>query len=148
MDIKTEIVGQARQIVIEKQARIHEELAGLDRSLSSDTKSSMGDKYETGREMIRQERDKLTAQLAHLQRQLADLSHPNLSRTLGHADRGALVVTETHYYLIATGLGLVEGSVPVFVLSAGAPVARAMSRCKVGDEIEISGRRVSIQEIV
>nr|GFD49124.1 hypothetical protein [Tanacetum cinerariifolium] len=52
-------------------------MAAAQESSNSETKSSAGDKYETGREMANQERDRHAAQLYEAQKLLADLQKIN-----------------------------------------------------------------------
>lgn len=59
---KLEILETVRDKVLEKIEYL-DRLISETRASSNDTKSSMGDKYETGREMLQQEINKLQTQL-------------------------------------------------------------------------------------
>lgn len=59
--------------VNERLARIQGQIKELETALTSETKSSAGDKHETGRAMIQLEREKLGQQLAELEKNPATI---------------------------------------------------------------------------
>jgi len=77
-------------------------------SMKNDTKSSAGDKFETGREMMQIELNNQHAQLNQLLRLKKDLTliDPNVkTRTI---EFGSLVETSNGHYFIAVALGKVK----------------------------------------
>jgi transcription elongation GreA/GreB family factor len=147
-NIKKETIEIGKEIVQDKIVSITRELEALNQSAISDTKSSMGDKYETGREMIQQERNKLGEQLGQLERQKIALGQLDFEKSYSSVSPGALVVTETANFFISTSLGKVEGEVPVFMLSPVAPMAKAMIDLKPGDEFIFNGQASIIREVI
>jgi transcription elongation GreA/GreB family factor len=112
---------------------------------NQETKSSAGDKYETSRAMLQQEKDKHALQLAQaldLRQQLERLdpavSYPDIQL-------GSLVRTSEGDYYLAVSLGKmqVEGKT-VYVLSAAAPLGQVLLHRKVGDTIVFQGRKIEI----
>jgi len=95
-------------------------------SRNADTKSSAGDKYETGREMIQQEIDKLSSQLRQLRTQLQVLERIPTQIPV-EVTFGSLTLTDKGYYFLAMGLGKVdfEGN-SYFCISVGAPMGKAL----------------------
>jgi hypothetical protein len=77
-------------------------------SRDSDTKSSAGDKFETGREMMQREMDKISASIDQSKNQLNFLSKINLNRPYSTVDLGCLIITDQGIYYISIGLGKVE----------------------------------------
>lgn len=62
--VKAELLQKLNELLDERIAGLEQSLLATKESRDSDTKSSAGDKYETGREMAQQEIDKQQAQLA------------------------------------------------------------------------------------
>ena len=65
--IKQELFGQCQNFVNSKLDTIRQTINELQQALNSETKSSAGDKHETGRAMIQLEREKMGRQLAEVQ---------------------------------------------------------------------------------
>ncbi|WBA40249.1 3-oxoacyl-ACP synthase [Hymenobacter canadensis] len=117
-------------------------------SANSETKSSAGDKYETGRAMAQNERDRNTVQLRQAQQLQGELQriHPDLS--CDTVRPGALVHTSMGiFYLgISAGKFTVEGK-DYFAVSAAAPVAAALAGKRAGEAAAFNGKPVRIEEI-
>ena len=81
-----------------------EKLIAETRASSNDTKSSMGDKYETGREMLQQEINNLQVQLNEILKQ-RDFLKTVLPKPNDKAEKGAIVKTEKGLFFISVTLG-------------------------------------------
>ena len=117
------------------------------RASNNDTKSSMGDKYETGREMLQQ-------QINHLQNQLnVVLAQHNILNKINLAERkivsqGSIVKTDTACYFIATSVGeVVYEKKKIFVISEQSPVALAMMKKSINDLFIFNNKQQKIQEL-
>jgi hypothetical protein len=113
-------------------------------SANSETKSSAGDKYETGRAMAQEERNRNAVQLQQalqLQGELARIN-PEPSDAVRP---GALVQTSMGYFYISISAGklTVEGH-DYFAVSAAAPVAAALAGKRSGEEAIFNGKAVRI----
>src|SRR5690349_15598667 len=82
------------EMLREKQQHIQQSIADARAASNSDTKSSMGDKYETTREMMQIEIEKLSLQLAEIQKNLALLNSLNPHQKYTEAVGGSLVETD------------------------------------------------------
>lgn len=146
--LKKEIVAHCIEVVSKKLEDLKKELILVQESANSDTKSSMGDKYETGREMMMQEKGKLESQRGLLFKQLATLKAIDLNKTFTKVELGSLVATSQAIYLISTALGAVEVSAQsVFVISAGAPISQAMLGKEKGHKYEFGNKEFELKEI-
>ncbi len=122
--LKNEIVAHCIEEVSKKLEDLKKELVLVQESANSDTKSSMGDKYETGREMMMQEKGKLESQRGLLLKQLTIFKAIDLNKKFVKVELGSLVLTKQGIYFISTALGIVDvGGEKIFVISAGAPIA-------------------------
>jgi hypothetical protein len=114
-------------------------------SSSSETKSSAGDKYETGREMANAERDRNAAHMQQAQQLQAELARINPEAACDTARPGALVTTSMgRFYLsISAGKLAVDGA-EVFAVSAAAPVAVALKGLRAGEQTVFNGKPVRV----
>ena len=117
------------------------------RASNNDTKSSMGDKYETSREMLQQEINNLQIQLnEHLKSQkILKNINPNPHKVV---TLGSLVETEKGMFFIAISLGeLSFNQEKIFVISAESPLAKAMNGKKVGETFIVNNLTQTIKNI-
>ncbi|GAA4346580.1 hypothetical protein GCM10023185_01030 [Hymenobacter saemangeumensis] len=117
-------------------------------SALSDTKSSAGDKYETGREMAGAERERNAAQLLQAQQQLAELNRISPDAACDTVRPGALLRTSLGWFYLAISAGklVVEGQ-EVFAVSAAAPVALALKGKRAGEEAVFNGKVLRVEEV-
>ena len=78
MEIKESLLHFCQDYVRQKQEVLKKRGASLQESLNSETKSSAGDKHETGRAMVQLEQEKLGQQLQEIEK-----NDPSL-KTSGH----------------------------------------------------------------
>ncbi len=115
---------------------------------NEESKSSMGDKYETGRAMAQLEIEKNTAQLLEAKKMQQAL-HLLPWETLGkHVRNGSLVITDKAHYFLSIGAGKlpVEG-VFYFAVSLSSPIGNKLLGLSVGDSIDFNGQKTTILEI-
>src|ERR1700761_3030060 len=97
-----------QQCIAYVQKRLQEaESAFRDAEVSGndDTKSSAGDKYETGREMMQQEKNRITTQLNEANKLMVALNRINPKSNAQIADNGSLVMTDNARFYLAISAG-------------------------------------------
>jgi hypothetical protein len=114
-------------------------------SSSSETKSSAGDKYETGREMANAERDRNAAHMQQAQQLQGELLRISPDAACDTVRPGALVHTSMgwFYFGISAGKLEVDGQ-EYFAVSAAAPVALALKGLRAGEEATFNGKTVRV----
>ncbi len=136
---KEALIDTAISVLNEKLLNIQTELNGLDRSLKNETKSSAGDKFETSREMIQQEREKLY-NLQLNTKHMLDLLSSTMEKNPTVVESGALVETDKACLHISIPLGKISlGELTVFFISPSSPLAQAMLNKKVSDAVVFNG---------
>jgi hypothetical protein len=114
-------------------------------SSSSETKSSAGDKYETGREMANAERDRNAAHMQQAQQLQAELGRISPDAACDSVRPGALVTTSLGRFYIAVSAGKLIGEEPeVFAVSAAAPVAVALKGLRASQETVSNGKPLRV----
>ena len=144
--MKSELLEIIHQKISEKIQKL-EQLIAETRASNNDTKSSMGDKYETSREMLQQEINNLQIQLnEHLKsQQILKNINPNPHKIV---TLGSLVETEKGMFFIAISLGELSFSQEkIFVISAESPLAKAMNGKKTGESFVVNNLTQIIKNI-
>lgn len=118
-------------------------------SRDSDTKSSAGDKFETGREMMQREMDKISASIDQSKNQLNFLSKINLNRPYSTVDLGCLIITDQDIYYLSIGLGKIEiNSEIIYAISLDSPIGQLFKGKRVGDILEFRGKTLKINQLL
>ena len=144
--MKSKLLDIIHQKISEKIQKL-EQLIAETRASNNDTKSSMGDKYETSREMLQQEINHLQIQLnEHLKsQQILKNINPNPHKIV---TLGSLVETEKGMFFIAISLGeLSFNQEKIFVISAESPLAKAMNGKKTGESFVVNNLSQIIKNI-
>ncbi len=148
--MKQQLLAAARQALDTSVCTLREQLAALDDASAGDTKSSAGDKFETSREMLQQERDRLDAQLANARTQLLALEVAERAAPSDTVRLGSCVeLVGGEAYLLATGLGKVRlpDAGHAYVVSAESPVGAALLGRRVGEEFAFRNKPMRIVSI-
>ncbi|MHA8098808.1 3-oxoacyl-ACP synthase [Aquirufa aurantiipilula] len=117
-------------------------------SRDSDTKSSAGDKYETGREMMQREMDKCSALIDQNRHSMQIIQHVPIHRTYEHVDKGALIVTDKGTYYMLVGLGKISlEQKDYFAISPESPIGSLFLGKKEGEFIFLREQKINIQGI-
>lgn len=124
-----------------------ERLIAETRASSNDTKSSMGDKYETGREMLQQEINNLQIQLNEVLKQ-QDFLKTILVKSSDKAEKGAVVKTEKGLFFISVSLGeIIFENKKIICISPESPLAKAMHGKKKDEVFSLNNMNQIIEKI-
>lgn len=146
--IKEKLYKACEAYVEERIKRIEAAMAGLESDLENETKSSAGDKYETGREMINLEINKLAEQLQQFKNLRNTLNVAKSRTNNGSAQLGTAVKTNMANYFIAIPADriIVDGD-EYFAIGANSPIAQLLLHKKAGEEIIFNGKSAEILEV-
>ena len=121
------------------------ELKALSDSAASDTKSSMGDKYETGREMINLEKSKIAEQISNTAKMILALNSIDLEKKMSVGQLGALISTESNHYYVSVSLGELNlNGEQVYAVSPVSPIGRSLLDKKIGDSFNMGPKSFEI----
>lgn len=133
-----------RKIDITQQA-IHQ----AQESANNETKSSAGDKYETGRAMSQNERDMNARHLVELLQMKKILLSIDPQKEIKSVEVGAIIKTAQGIYFISVALGKIDtGDSSIFAISAISPIAQNMLGKHEGESFNWSGKQQIIEQIV
>jgi transcription elongation GreA/GreB family factor len=124
-------------------------IASAQQSANEDTKSSAGDKYETGRAMMQQETDRNTGLLNEASKLMAVLNRISVTGTSSIAETGSAVVTNNGNFYIAVSAGSVNiDGQSYFMVSQVSPIGLKLMGCKADDEFVVNGKQYKIKEVL
>ena len=116
---------------------------------NNETKSSAGDKYETGRELMQFEIDKQNIQLNQLKLLHAEFSKINLEKKNTQATFGSLVLTNQGNYFLSVSLGkVVLNSKSYYAISLVSPLGKSLLAKSVGDSFFFQEKEFRLLSIV
>ncbi|HBU78951.1 MAG TPA: 3-oxoacyl-ACP synthase [Muricauda sp.] len=134
--------------VNERSERLKKQSGELQESLGSETKSSAGDKHETGRAMVQLEQEKLGQQLQEIDTTRGTLSKINIDGTSGKIRLGSLVQTSMAHYFLAISAGAFnQNNTVVYCISTNAPIAKLLLGKEKGERFTFSGTEQEILEV-
>ena len=145
--LKKKLVAQCKQVVGNRLTILEGELKHLSEAIAEDTKSSVGDKYETGREMANLEKGKLHTQAHNLKKSLTVLnSLPQASPA--KIGLGSLIRTNNEWIYLSVSLGQLEvDGERVLVISPIAPLGQLMMGRKNGETVAFRNNNYQISNI-
>ena len=142
---KQQVYEESAKVISEKIANAKAAMLAAQEAANTEEKSSMGDKYETGRAMSQLAKDMNTRQMFAFQEELNLLQKLSPSISNKTAQPGALVQTEQGYFYLAAAIGnVVINASKIMVLSPETPLGKALRGKKPGDVYELNGKKLKI----
>lgn len=144
---KEEVIHACLKIINEKIKQTQTDLKKTQDAANNETKSSMGDKYETGRAMAQNEKQKLQLSLSVLLNQKKTLSQIK-TKEKKEIEFGSLVKTDLQTFFISVPLGqLTVGNQVLYALSPVSPMGKALIGKVANDKTTINGKKIVILEV-
>lgn len=148
MNLKQKLYQSCETFIEERFQAIQKTIKELQKALLSETKSSAGDKHETGRAMLQLEREKTGQQLAEINKTKMVLSKVNPEKQSNVVTLGSLVYTNQSNYFIAISAGnLVVDNESFYAISANTPIGKLLIGKTKGDNINFNGKSIEIKKI-
>ncbi len=146
--IKSSLISHLIEIVDKAIADIRSQMQELITHAANDSKSSAGDKHETGRAMMQQAQEQLGKQLQEAEMKRASLARIQTLSTTEVIGEGSLVITNENMLLLAAPLGKIQfEEKDVFVISMQSPLAQALKGKKGGDTILFQQKQINILSV-
>lgn len=134
MDVKIELFNQCKEFVNKRLQTVEEIISSNQKALQSETKSSAGDKHETGRAMLQLEMEKASQQLAGISVMNQILSKIDASKTSEIAHLGSVIITDKANYFLSVSAGkLTAFGKDYFAVSVLSPIGKILLGKKVND---------------
>ncbi|GGG37422.1 GreA/GreB family elongation factor [Bizionia arctica] len=149
MNIKQQLFLHCKQFCDNRLEVVKKSIEEIQESLTSETKSSAGDKHETGRAMLHLEREKSGNQLAEIQKLQETLSKIDISNFSKTVCLGSLVFTTQANYFIAISSGEIVLDKQVFyAISPNTPIGKLLLGKEVGDKVIFRNEEIKIVKVL
>lgn len=124
-------------------------IADAQRSANEETRSSAGDKYETGRAMAQLEIEKNAQQLGESLKLKKVLDEMRIDVRVDAAESGSLVVTDRGLFFIAISIGRVEVDGEAYVvISPASPLGKQLMGSKPGETKTFNNQNYHVKELI
>lgn len=127
---------QCRAHVQQRIETARQAMEAAQESANSESKSSAGDKYETGRAMAQLERDRYAQQLDGALTLEQELARINSEKEYSTVQPGSLVTTNRGTFFISISAGKLRvDNKDIFAVSPASPVGVALAGRRAGEEV-------------
>ncbi|MFT6699119.1 MAG: transcription elongation GreA/GreB family factor [Porticoccaceae bacterium] len=125
--IKQELFKHCKAFVNKRAQTVEEIISSNQKALQSETKSSAGDKHETGRAMLQLEMEKAGQQLEGISQMNEILSKINFSEASNKAHLGSIIFTEKANYFLSISAGqIIIDRQKYFAVSVSSPIGKLL----------------------
>lgn len=146
--IKEKLYQACLNYAEERISELESTIQQIQLAANEETKSSAGDKYETGRSMAQLEIEKLQSQLTASHKVRQELNRIVATENSQQIKTGSLVFTSGGNFYIAIHAGqLVIDNQTIYAVSTASPIAQKLIGMKAGDAFTLNGREFTIREI-
>jgi transcription elongation GreA/GreB family factor len=148
LTIKEQLFAYCEQHIADRIATIEQNLQSIKEARNNETKSTAGDKHETGRAMMQIEERNSQAQLSEAMRVKNELTKIDPFKKSNKAALGSLVQTNNGLYYISIGLGKVTMDEKLyFCVSVNSPIGKELMHKEAGDTFTFNGNSINIEAI-
>ena len=147
--LKQQLLTECKRHVESRINTARQSMHDAQQSANEESKSSAGDKYETGRAMMQIERDKAAQQLDEALKLKNTLEQISLQARSDNIMLGTLVITDSKKIFISIGLGKVTIDDQEFLVVAPAsPLGKVLMGLKVNDQAVFNKERLTILQLL
>ena len=148
MNIKEELLKKCHQFVNNRLQNIEETISSNQAALQSETKSSAGDKHETGRAMLQLQMEKAGQQLANIQQMKETLAKIDVTNKSTNAHLGSLIKTNTGNYFLSISAGQLKVDNELyFAVSVSSPIGKLLLGKSVNEQVMFNSKNIKLLSI-
>jgi len=149
MNLKEELYNQCQHFVNKRLHTVQDTITSNQKALQSETKSSAGDKHETGRAMLQLEMEKAGQQLSGISLMKETLAKIDVSKTSKVASLGSIIKTGKATYFLSISAGqLTVANTNYFAISVSSPVGKLLLGKLENETITFNGVTIIIEEVL
>ena len=147
-DLKKELYNQCVSYVRKSMDAAELGIKEAQKASNEDTKSSAGDKYETGRAIMQQETNRNLAQLNEANKLMVALNRISITGAADKAETGSVIITNNgNFYLAISAGSLSVNGKTYFAVSPASPVGLMLAGKAAGDSFTLNGKQYSIESV-
>jgi hypothetical protein len=149
LKIKKNIYKEILIILDSKISSLQNTIKETTEDRNNDTKSSAGDKYETGREMLQIEIQKNKLLLDKTLKLKGELSNINIDKQHNKVEYGSLVITNQGNYFISIGIGKIEiNNNDYYSISFASPIGKLLQNKEINGCFKFQEKEFIIKKII
>lgn len=146
--LKASLHEQCSQVVEKRHLRVKKIIADIAESLLGESKSSAGDKHETGRAMLQIERENAGKQLFEIENLRSLIRKIDIKTTSDYARLGSLVYTNHGTFFISISIGTVAvGNNNYICVALHSPIGNFLAGKKKTDTFNFNNLEYSISKV-
>jgi transcription elongation GreA/GreB family factor len=147
--LKEALYNQCKEFVNTKLSNIENTIRSNQEALASETKSSAGDKHETGRAMLQLEMEKAGQQLRGVSEMKLVLERLNIQEISNACKTGSIVKTDNFNYFIGISAGkLIVENETYYAISSKSPIGQLLIGKKEKEVVSFNGKSFRIEKIM
>lgn len=147
---KPDFFSHLQSLVDHKVYKSKEYMESIEKSIHEESKSTAGDKHDTTRELMQQERNKAAQNLNNqmlIQKTLIQLLNNDGGKETGGF--GSLIQTDKGWIFIGLAIGKVLfEEIGVVCISPLSPLAQVLEGCKFNDSLSFNNVHYKIQKVL
>jgi transcription elongation GreA/GreB family factor len=148
IEVKQKLYASCKEFVNNKLQTIEATVRSNKNALESETKSSAGDKHETGRAMLQLEMEKAGQQLKEVQQMQLVLEKMDISKESKLVCLGTVVQTTQANYFIAISVGkIINEGVAYYAISPNSPIGKLLLGKHLGESYSFQGKILKIENV-
>ncbi len=148
-ELKNKLLNHCKDVVEKRFSQIKQTIAGIEESLVEESKSSAGDKHETGRAMLQIDRENAGKQLLEIEKLQQLVRKIDINSKSDYVRLGSLVYTNQATYFIGISIGAVTvGKTTYTCVALNSPIGQLLSGKKKGDTFMFNEKEYSIKSVV
>lgn len=148
-NIKQLLFNHCKRALSRRLNTVQNAISSIEDALLSETKSSAGDKHETGRAILQLEREKAGKQLLEIQKQFEILNRIHVDSVHKSVRLGSVVFTSKFNYFISISAGEFKIDNTIFyAISPVTPLGHILMAKTKGDDIAFRSETIVINKVL
>lgn len=146
--LKTRLFELCVEFVNRKSTTLQDTMKANQRALENESKSSAGDKHETGRAMLHLEMEKASQQVVVVSKMRDQLNKIDLKLETRHGRLGSLVHTDQGAYFLSISAGpvSVDGR-EYYAVSPSSPIGSSLLGASEGDTVSLNNSVITVHSV-
>ncbi len=134
--------------LLQKKDELHTQLNELNQAVANETKSTVGDKYETARAMLQIDIGNCNKQIIVLKNEQIICSQIVINKNYNKVSLGSLVQTNIGIFFVvfASKKLIVDGTMIQFI-STEAPIYQVIKGLKINNHVLFNGNKIIVTDI-
>jgi transcription elongation GreA/GreB family factor len=148
IEIKEALLKECKSFVEKRLKNIEETISSHQKALQTETKSSAGDKHETGRAMLQLEMEKAGKQLLGVSKMNQILSQIDTAKKSNIANLGSVICTSNGNYFLSISAGKIEIEEGIYyAVSIASPIGQLLLGKEEEGDFIIYSNKINIDSI-